>query len=87
MNINYEQLTIDVLSKYLLEVKQLEKEINLQSKLYDDLEIDSLDTVEIAFSIQEEYGIDIDIDKIMSIEISTVQDIVNFIKTYCDKSN
>ena len=80
MNINFEQTTIDTLSEYIKNVKKQDKEVSLDSHLVNDLDIDSLDTIELAFLIEEKHGISIDIDKIMQIQVYTVREVVEFIK-------
>jgi acyl carrier protein len=80
MNINFEQTTIDTLSEYIKNVKKQDKEVLLDSHLVNDLDIDSLDAIELAFLIEEKHGISIDIDKIMQIQVYTVREVVEFIK-------
>ena len=86
MNTNYEELIINILTKYLLKTKNKQIKVELFSKLYKDLNFDSLDIVEFSFDLEKEFNNNL-LDKIISIEISTVQDIVTFIKSHCDKSN
>ena len=86
MNTNYEELIINILTKYLLKTKNKQIKVELSSKLYEDLNFDSLDIVEFSFDLEKEFNNNL-LDKIISIEISTVQDIVTFIKSHCDKSN
>jgi acyl carrier protein len=73
----------------LMDIKEIEKkvmevladrasmdvqQITLQSRLVDDLGLDSLDAVEMVFEFEETYGIDIPDDQIR--EFKTGQDIV-----------
>jgi acyl carrier protein len=73
----------------LMDIKEIEKkvmevladrasmdvqQITLQSRLVDDLGLDSLDAVEMVFEFEETYGIDIPDDQIR--EFKTAQDIV-----------
>lgn len=53
------------------------KQVTLQSRLVDDLGLDSLDAVEIVFQFEENYGIDIPDDQIR--EFKTAQDIVTYL--------
>ncbi len=53
------------------------QQITLQSRLVDDLGLDSLDAVEMVFEFEETYGIDIPDDQIS--EFKTAQDIVNYL--------
>jgi acyl carrier protein len=59
-----------------LEVK--EADIQLNSKLVDDLGADSLDVIELVMQLEDEFGITISDDD--AEKIATVQDIVNFIE-------
>ena len=52
--------------------------IKMESTFIDDLEGDSLDTVEMILTIEDHFNIEIDSDAAES--ISTVQDVVNIIK-------
>ena len=57
------------------------KEIELSSKLIDDLGADSLDLVELVMAMEEEFGVEIpDAD---AETILTVEDVVKYI---CDKT-
>ena len=54
-----------------------EDKIKLSASLENDLGLDSLDAVELGMALEEEFGINIDEDKLASFK--TVEDIVNFI--------
>jgi acyl carrier protein len=56
-----------------------ESEINLESHFIDDLDADSLDTVELVMALEEEFSIDIPDDA--SEKITTVQSAVDFIRS------
>lgn len=56
-----------------------EPEIKLESHFIDDLDADSLDTVELVMALEEEFGIDIPDDA--SEKITTVQSAVDFIRS------
>lgn len=56
------------------------KEIELSSKLIDDLGADSLDLVELVMAMEEEFGVEIPDSDAES--ILTVEDVVKYI---CDK--
>lgn len=51
--------------------------VTLQSRLVDDLGLDSLDAVEMVFQIEETYGIEIPDDQIR--EFMTGQDILTYL--------
>ena len=55
-----------------------ESEIKLESNFIDDLEADSLDTVELVMALEEEFEIDIPDDS--AEQIATVQSAVDYIK-------
>ena len=55
-----------------------ETEIKLESNFIDDLEADSLDTVELVMALEEEFEIDIPDDS--AEQIATVQSAVDYIK-------
>ena len=55
-----------------------EAEIKLESNFIDDLEADSLDTVELVMALEEEFEIDIPDDS--AEQIATVQAAVDFIR-------
>lgn len=55
-----------------------EAEIKLESHFIDDLDADSLDTVELVMALEEEFGIDIPDDA--AEKITTVQSAVDFIR-------
>lgn len=53
-------------------------EIQLSSKIYDELDVDSLDISQIVLGIENEYKIDIDNDFIA--EMETIEDFVKHIE-------
>ena len=55
-----------------------EADIKLESNFVDDLEADSLDTVELVMALEEEFGIDIPDDA--AERILTVKDAVSFLE-------
>ena len=55
-----------------------EVEIKLESNFIDDLEADSLDTVELVMALEEEFEIDIPDDS--AEQIATVQSAVDYIR-------
>ena len=54
-----------------------ESEITMESTFTEDLNIDSLDMVELVMELEEEYGIEIDEDD--ADKIKTIGDVVNYI--------
>ena len=55
-----------------------ESEITMESSFVEDLDADSLDTVELVMALEEEFGIEIPDDS--AEKITTVQAAVDFIK-------
>lgn len=63
-------------NKWILKKKKL----TLDAKLKDDLNLDSLDSVELIMSAEEESGIEIPDEDVMNFK--TVNDIVNYIEEH-----
>ncbi len=78
---DYEKIIITSLNEYLKEVKKKEIIATIDSHLINDLNIDSLDTIELAFIVEEKFGIDVSIDHMMTMQLTTVKDIIEFFKT------
>lgn len=57
--------------------------ITLDTDLKKDLHADSIDAVQVIMDLEDEYGIEIDVDKLQ--EDSTVRGIVNYIETLIKK--
>ena len=71
----------DQIKKILVETMDIEEEkITLDAKLKDDLNLDSLDSVELIMSAEEEFGIEIPDEDVMNFK--TVNDIVNYIEEH-----
>ena len=60
-----------------------EKEVNLESAFIEDLGADSLDIVELIMAMESEFDMEIDDDEVE--DISTVEDVVNYIKENSDQ--
>ena len=74
-------MVLDQIKKILGETKDNEEEkIKLDAKLKDDLNLDSLDSVELIMSAEEEFGIEIPDEDVMNFK--TVNDIVNYIEEH-----
>ncbi len=56
-----------------------ESQITPETNIYEDLEADSLDLVDLLSSIEEEFDIEINADDDIINSINTIGDIVNFI--------
>lgn len=74
-------MVLDQIKKILVETMDIEEErITLDAKLKDDLNLDSLDSVELIMSAEEEFGIEIPDEDVMNFK--TVNDIVNYIEEH-----
>ncbi len=59
-------------------LKMKENEINKDSRLMDDIGVDSVDFWEIIAKVEQEFGIDVEDNDVKS--VNTVQDVVNILK-------
>lgn len=74
-------MVLDQIKKILVETMDIEEgKITLDAKLKDDLNLDSLDSVELIMSAEEEFGIEIPDEDVMNFK--TVNDIVNYIEEH-----
>ena len=74
-------MVLDQIKKILVETMDIEEEkITLDAELKDDLNLDSLDSVELIMSAEEEFGIEIPDEDVMNFK--TVNDIVNYIEEH-----
>lgn len=74
-------MVLDQIKKILVETMDIEEEkVTLDAKLKDDLNLDSLDSVELIMSAEEEFGIEIPDEDVMNFK--TVNDIVNYIEEH-----
>lgn len=74
-------MVLDQIKKILVETMDIEEEkITLDAKLKDDLNLDSLDSVELIMSAEEEFGIEIPDEDVMNFK--TVNDIINYIEEH-----
>ena len=74
-------MVLDQIKKILVETMDIEEEkVTLDAKLKDDLNLDSLDSVELIMSAEEEFGIEIPDEDVMNFK--TVNYIVNYIEDH-----
>ena len=74
-------MVLDQIKEILKDTMDIdESKITLDAKLKEDLELDSLDSVELIMSAEEEFGIEIPDEDVMNFK--TVNDIVNYIKEH-----
>ena len=74
-------MVLDQIKKILVETMDIEEEkVTLDAKLKADLNLDSLDSVELIMSAEEEFGIEIPDEDVMNFK--TVNDIVNYIEEH-----
>ena len=65
------------IENYLINFGGIEFEINEKTNIKNELNLDSLDMLEIIFELENEYKIDID-GEIFS-ELKTIEDVVNYV--------
>ena len=74
-------MVLDQIKEILKDTMDIdESKITLDAKLREDLELDSLDSVELIMSAEEEFGIEIPDEDVMNFK--TVNDIVNYIEEH-----
>lgn len=74
-------MVLDQIKEILKDTMDIdESKITLNAKLKEDLELDSLDSVELIMSAEEEFGIEIPDEDVMNFK--TVNDIVNYIEEH-----
>ena len=74
-------MVLDQIKEILKDTMDIdESKIPLDAKLKEDLELDSLDSVELIMSAEEEFGIEIPDEDVMNFK--TVNDIVNYIEEH-----
>ena len=74
-------MVLDQIKEILKDTMDIdETKITLDAKLKEDLELDSLDSVELIMSAEEEFGIEIPDEDVMNFK--TVNDIVNYIEEH-----
>lgn len=74
-------MVLDQIKEILKDTMDIdESKITLDAKLKEDLELDSLDSVELIMSAEEEFGIEIPDEDVMNFK--TVNNIVNYIEEH-----
>lgn len=74
-------MVLDQIKEILKDTMDIdESKITLDAKLKEDLELDSLDSVELIMSAEEEFGIEIPDEDVMNFK--TVNEIVNYIEEH-----
>ena len=74
-------MVLEQIKKILVETMDIEEEeVTLDAKLKADINLDSLDSVELIMSAEEEFGIEIPDEDVMNFK--TVNDIVNYIEEH-----
>ena len=74
-------MTFEKVREIMVDTLSLEKdEIKISYNLFDDLGADSLDAVELNMALEEEYGISIPDEDLLTLK--TVQDIVSYIDSH-----
>ena len=80
--IDYEKVTIDILNDYIREFKKKEYIATIDSHLVNNLEIDSLDLIEIIIKITKYLSIPFDIENDIQNQPSTVKELVLLLKNH-----
>jgi len=62
------------------ELNKKAEDINMDTRLVEDLGADSLDAVEIMFALEEKFGLEIEDDA--ALQMKTVGDLVNYIEAH-----
>ena len=65
------------IENYLINFCGIEFEINEKTNIKNELDIDSLDMLEIIIELENEYKIDIDSE--IFVELKTIGDIINYV--------
>ncbi len=65
------------IENYLFNFCGIEFEINEKTNIKNELDIDSLDMLELIIELENEYKIDIDYE--IFIELKTIEDVVNYV--------
>ena len=77
MPISKEDVTKDLLELLSARINIEDKEITLESSLYEDLGLDSFDGIELVFDIEDKFGIRISDEEID--EFMNAEDIINLV--------
>jgi len=83
---NIDQIVLDTINRFLKEDKKCDIVATPESILVEDLDIDSLDTIELGLQVEEEYHIEMPIEEMMASNLVTVNDIITFVKNYHDSN-
>lgn len=74
-------MTFEKIKEAMVDTLRVDEEkIVLEASLADDLGIDSLDAVELAMALEEEFGIKLSDDELQAMK--TVKDIVNSVEKH-----
>jgi acyl carrier protein len=82
MQHDIEQIVLNSINRYLKEDKNSDLIATKDSILVNDLDIDSLDTIELGLQVEEEYKVTVPLEEMMASNLITVNDIIVFIKNY-----
>lgn len=76
----------EILQKALVELFEIESsKISLSSKIYEDLEIDSIDAIDLVDYIKKQTGYKMQASDFK--EVKTLEDIVNIVSAQLEKNN
>lgn len=67
-----------LIKNYIKETKNLDLDVKLESLLIDDLNLDSLDMVEIGYSLETKYSLNISEDFLFENKFKSIKDIIDY---------
>ena len=71
----------DKIKTAMIDLLELEEdEITLEADLRDDLGLDSVDMFEMLSELEDTYGLTIEVEELMELNISTLQDVVGMVQ-------
>ena len=76
-----EQEIFDKIKAAMTELLELEEdEITLEANLREDLGLDSVDLFEMLSELEDTYGLTIETEKLMELNVQTIGDVVEMVK-------
>lgn len=82
---DYENNILNILSRFLEKKTKEPANLNLETE-FANIDIDSLDVIEISFLIEERLGLSFNIEDLININLIKISDLVDFIKDHAKTS-
>jgi acyl carrier protein len=82
---DYENNILNILSNFLEKKTKEPANLNLETE-FANIDIDSLDVIEISFLIEETLGLSFNIEDLININLIKISDLVDFIKDHAKTS-